>query len=457
MTRERHSASMRRFRFSLVLIAGAFLLTAAAPFEPPHSGSRTVYRHVTLIDGTGRPAQADMAVLTDGERILDVMRDNQLTGSQLRGAHVVELAGKFLIPGLIDTHQHLATPPDREDALARLKRDVYSGVTATRDMADDLRQIADITRSARVGEIASPDIAYAALMAGPSFFNDPRTQAIAAGAIAGHVPWEQAVDSNTDLKLAIAQAKGTYATAVKIYANLPGDTVAKISLEAHRQQLRVWAHGMVFPATPFEVVDAGADTVSHSCYLAYQAMSQRPADYQHRIPIDASLFERDNPVMAKLYADMARRGTILDATLHVYREVEAAARTQKKPPLCTVALAGKLTNQAYRSGVAISTGTDGDTPLTDPFPSLFDELELLHDVAGLPPGAVLEAATINGARAMGAEKDMGSIERGKLANLVVLAKNPLQDVRNFRSVVMTVKRGRQFHRTDLQRSSDTPA
>src|SRR5438309_323478 len=98
---------MRRFRFSLVLIAGAFLLTAAAPFEPPHSGSRTVYRHVTLIDGTGRPAQADMAVLTDGERILDVMRDNQLTGSQLRGAHVVELAGKFLIPGLIDTHQHL--------------------------------------------------------------------------------------------------------------------------------------------------------------------------------------------------------------------------------------------------------------------------------------------------------------------------------------------------------------
>jgi imidazolonepropionase-like amidohydrolase len=163
------------------------------------------------------------------------------------------------------------------------------------------------------------------------------------------------------------------------------------------------------------------------------------------------LFARDNPVMARLFADMARRGTILDATLHVYREVEAAARDQHKPPLCTVALAGKLTNQAYRAGVAISSGTDGDTPLSDPFPSLFDELELLHDAAGLPPMAVLQVATLTGAKAMGEDKDTGTIEPGKLANMVVLARNPLDDVRNFRSVVLTVKRGRQFPRNEFRR------
>lgn len=440
---------MTIFRSFMILLA-ATLLMAEAPYEPAHQGPRTVYRNASLIDGTGREVQPGMAVLTNGERIVAVMQDSQLNPAQLAGAREVQLAGKFLIPGLIDSHQHLATPPDRAEAEARLRRDSYSGITATRDMADDLRQVADLARAARVGEIASPDIAYAALMAGPSFFDDPRTQAIAAGASAGEVPWEQAIDAKTNLHLAVARAKGTFASAVKIYANLPADLVAKITKEAHRQGISVWAHGMVFPATPFEVVDAGVDSVSHTCYLAYQAMAKRPRAYQRRFPVDASLFRQDNPVMARLFTDIARRGTVLDATLHVYREMEANAREQHKPPLCTVALAGRLTNQAYRSGVEISAGTDGDTPLSDPLPSLFDELELLHDAAGMPPMAVLRAATITGARAMGEEKEMGSIQAGKLANFAVLARNPLDDVRNFRTIVLTVKRGRQFPRSDFK-------
>lgn len=434
-----------------VLLLAAIFLMAAAPYEPAHEGVRVIYRNVSLIDGTGRGLQPGMAVLTDGERIVALMRESQVGRKELAGAEVIDLGGKFLIPGLIDSHQHLATPPDRVEAEARLRRDIYSGITGTRDMADDLRQVADLKRAARVGEIASPDIAYAALMAGRSFFDDPRTQAIAAGAKAGEVPWEQAIDAETNLELATARAKGTYAAAIKIYANLPGSLVAKITSEAHRQGLRVWAHGMVFPATPFEVVDAGVDTVSHSCYLAYEAMARRPDAYQHRFPVDASLFRQDNPVMGRLFADMARRGTVLDATLHVYRDMEAAARDQHKPPLCTVELAGRLTNQAYRAGVAISAGTDGDTPLSDPLPSLFDELELLHDAAGMPPLAVLTSATMTGARAMGEEKEMGSIEPGKLANMIVLARNPLEDVRNFRSIVLTVKRGRRFPHSDFRR------
>lgn len=435
----------------LPLLLGVFVM-GNAPFEPPHRGTRTVYRHAALIDGTGSPIKKDAAVIADGERILAVEADSKLSPGAIGHARVVDLSGKFLLPGYIDSHQHLATPPNRPEAEARLKRDIYSGITATRDMADDLRQIADVTRAARVGEIPSPDIAYAALMAGQSFFDDPRTQAIAEGAIAGHVPWEQAIDHSTDMPLAVARAKGTYASAVKIYANLPGDLVAKITREAHRQKMRVWAHGMVFPATPSEVVDAGVDTVSHICYLAYQPMAKRPDSYQHRFPIDSALFERDNPTMARLFADMRRRGTILDATLHVYREVEAAAREQHKPPLCTVALAGKLTNQAYRAGVEISTGTDGDTPPGESWPSLFDEFELLHDVAGLSPMAVIESATLTGAKAMGEEAEMGTITPGKLANMVVLSSNPLEDVRHLRSVVMTIKRGREFRRSDYEAS-----
>jgi imidazolonepropionase-like amidohydrolase len=431
-------------------IAAAAALIAATPYGPPAAGSRVVYRHATLIDSVDPRPRADMAVVTDGERIAAVLPDRSLTGAQLRGAQQVDLTGRFLVPGYIDSHQHLATPPDRSEAEARLRRDLYSGITATRDMADDLRQVADLARAARVGEIASPDIYYAALMAGPSFYDDPRTSAAAQGATAGKVPWMQAIDGSTNLPLAIAMAKGTSATAVKIYANLPGPLVAAIASEAHRQGMRVWAHGMVFPATPAEVVDAGADTVSHTCYLAYQAMGRRPDSYQHRFPVDAALFAHDNPVLAALFADMRRRGTILDATVHVYREVEAAAKQSGKPPLCTVELAARLTNQAYRAGVAISTGTDGDTGAADAWPSLFDEFDLLTARVKMSPADLIRVATLNGARAAGQESRMGSIETGKLANMVVLAADPLHDPRNLRSVVMTVKRGRRFARADFR-------
>src|SRR5690606_13449342 len=140
--------------------------------------------------------------------------------------------------------------------------DLYSGITSTRDMADDLRNIADLARASRIHEIPGPDIYYAALMAGPSFFEDPRVQAASLGAVGGEVPWMRAISPQTDLTMAVAQARGTGASAIKIYANLPGAEVARITAEAHRQGVPIWAHAAVFPATPKEVLDAGADVVS---------------------------------------------------------------------------------------------------------------------------------------------------------------------------------------------------
>lgn len=423
------------------------LLTAAAPYAPPQGGTRTVYRHAALIDGTGAPLRRDMAVVVEGERIAAVAPDAALTPAQLAGARQVDASGRWLLPGLIDSHQHLATPPDRPAAEASLRRALYSGVTAVRDMADDLRQVGDLARAARVGEIASPDIYYAALMAGPGFFGDVRTQAAAQGAEAGRVPWMQAVDARTDLRLAVALARGTSASAIKVYADLPAASVRAIVAEAHRQGVPVWAHGMVFPATPEEVVRAGADTVSHVCYLAYQGMARRPASYGGRFPLDAAEVERNRAAMAALFAEMRRRGTILDATLVVYRSVEAQARIAGKPPLCTTDFALRWAGEAMRAGVRISAGTDAETPPSAPWPALFDEIELLGR-AGMTPLEAIEAATLNGARAANQGRDMGSVEAGKLANLVILARDPLESLSNLRSVVLIVKRGREFRRAD---------
>ncbi|WP_326524014.1 amidohydrolase family protein [Sphingomonas sp.] len=429
----------------LLLLCGVVAAGAAQAQAP--AAETTAYRGATLIDGTGGPARTQMTVVTRADRIVAVVPDRQATPAMLKTAQIVDLSGRWLLPGLIDSHQHVATPPNRRRAEALMRRDLYSGITATRIMADDLRSVGEIARAARVGEIASPDLYYAALMAGPSFFDDPRTRAVSAGVTPGEGAWMQAIDDTTDLPLAVARAKGTGAIAIKVYANLPAHLIAAITAEAHRQGMQVWAHGMVFPTPPAEVIAAGPDVISHTCYLAYQAVAARPQRYQDRAPIDPAPFARgDNAVMAGLFAEMKRRGMLLDPTLRVYREVEARSARSGTPPYCTLDLAATLTAQAHRAGIELSAGTDGDTDADDPYPGLFDELELLVDKAGLTPAQAIRSATLVGAMTMGQAKEMGTIEPGKLANMVVVTRDPVADIANMRSVAMTVKRGRAYPR-----------
>jgi imidazolonepropionase-like amidohydrolase len=419
--------------------------------EKSQSEKIVIYRGATLIDGTGAAPQPAMSVMVRGERIEKIERDADFHVSP--GAKVIDVTGLYLVPGLINSHVHLATPPVREWALAMMRRDLYSGVTAERDMADDLRQIADLARAARVGEIPGPDIYYAALMAGPSFFTDPRThETTRGGAVAGSTPWMRAITPETDLKIAVAEAHGTGATAIKIYADLPEDLVSSITKEAHRQGLLVWAHAAVFPATPAQVIDAGVDVISHVCLVASDPMNSR-AEAHKAPPVDARKYiNRDNPEIEALFEDMKKRGTILDATLKAYQLVEDEAAKSGRPPVqCSLALAASLTNEAYRDGVEIDAGTDfWPKSYTDPWSSLQTELEVLQNRAGMKPIDVIRAATFAGASTMHLQNEMGTVQPGKLANLVFVSQNPLDNVEAFRSVVLTVKRGVNYWRKDYR-------
>src|ERR1700742_4274183 len=106
-----------------------------------------------------------------------------------------------MIPGLVNSHVHIATLAIPRDARAYLRRELYSGVTMVRDMAGDVRLIAELKREAAQDEIVAPDIYYAALMAGESFFADPRTHDASIGLEPGKAPWMQAVTTKTDLAL----------------------------------------------------------------------------------------------------------------------------------------------------------------------------------------------------------------------------------------------------------------
>lgn len=425
-----------------------FLIAAlllAAPVQ-----ADTLYTDATLIDGTARP---HTDILVRNERIVAVGARGSL---KAEGARAVGLSGRFVVPGLIDSHVHLATPPDRSQALKDLRRNLYGGVTAVRDMADDLRAVAELAREAEAGEIASPEIVFAALMAGPDFFADPRVLSVSKGWAPGTAPWMQAIDGRTDLRLAVARAKGTGAAAIKIYADLPAGLIKAITKEAHRQGMLVWTHSAIFPTRPADVIAAGPDAVSHACYLAYQTDPSMPPAYEDRTPVHEEHLAAsgDDPVMARLFVEMKRRGILLDATGAIFERAEQARAKDPKlrPMRCTGDLTARLIGQAYRAGITISAGTD--FTVNGAWPALDDELVFLVEKAELPPVEALRAATINGARAMGREKDMGSVEAGKLADFVVLARDPLADIANVRSVEMIVKHGREYPRADYQPGDD---
>jgi imidazolonepropionase-like amidohydrolase len=216
---------------------------------------------------------------------------------------------------------------------------------------------------------------------------------------------------------------------------------------AHQAGLRVWAHAAVFPERPIETVRAGVDGVSHACDLAWQDPDLDPSphtqiDTSERPRFDPALVDADGPEMRTLFEEMARRGTVFDPTLVV----------QSRPIFekygCTSKLLVALTRAAHRARVTIAAGTDFHADAADPFPSLHQEIEFLVSSGVLTPLEAIAAATRNGARTLGLEKTLGTIEPGKAANLVILTADPSRDIRALRTVITVVKRGRLYARTD---------
>ncbi len=426
---------------ALLLCPSAF---AAGPAQTP-APKVVVYLGATLIDGSANAAKPNMALVTRGDRISAVLPATDFHAEA--GEDVVKVNDRYIVPGLINTHVHLATLADPAVAKAYLRRELYSGVTTVRDMAGDVRLLSELQREADFDEIVAPDIYYAALMAGPEFFIDPRTHDAAHGRIAGQVPWMQAITAQTNLPLAVAEARGTGATALKLYADLSAALVQSITEEAHRQHLLVWAHAAVFPALPSDVVNGGVDVISHACMLGYQITTPPLLSYADRRPVDAAKVLQGTEEMNALLASIKAHGTILDATLNVFD-------SDPNPKSCPGGIADFLARQAYRAGIPISAGTDDDPDWSKVDSLLDDEIALLVEKVGMTPAEALRSATYIGARTIGMEKDLGTLEVGKRANLVVLRRNPLENIANLRSVDFVVKHGLRYPRSGYRPATE---
>jgi len=392
----------------------------------------------SLIDANNPTPLTHQTMLISAGKILAIFS----TGSRPLpdSAVVIALKGKFLLPGLIDSHVHMATDPsvtdNRTHTLDVLQRMLYSGITTVRDMAGDARTLAGLARDAKLGDIPSPDIYYSALMAGPVFFSDPRTATSTQGDAPGKTPYMLAVTDTTNLTLAIARAKGCGATGIKLYANLSAGLVSKIVAEANKQGMIVWGHAWLQDAIPSDLVNAGVSSISHAALVVHETVGNIPSSWK-KAPHDAKFWDDSIPDLTRLFNLMKTHHTILDATLLTYKQWG-----ERDPSMrWDYEISKRIAARAYKAGVTICAGTDDDQ---EEF--VQSEMRLLVSDAGFTPIDAIIAATRNSAAALHLEQTRGTLSPGKIADLLVLDKNPLENIDNIKSVFLVVKDGRVYQK-----------
>ena len=391
---------------------------------------------VTIIDANHQTARTNQTVLISKNIILNTFADKEKPIPD--SFNIIPLKGKYLLPGLIDSHVHMGTDPsevdNREHTLDVLRKMLFSGITSIRDMAGDARTLASLSRDAATGDIISPNIYYSALMAGPELFDDPRTSASSKGAVPGKMPYMLSVTDVTNLPLAVAEAKGTGAAGIKLYAFLSSALANRILEEAKKQGMLVWAHAWLQGAKPSDLVKAGVVSISHASLMVHEKMDTIPSSWKNKLSTD-KFWDDSLPDLSSLFQLMKTHNTILDATLLTYKKLAI-----ENPSTLYIYEIGKhITAQAYKAGVKICAGTDDDQ---EEF--VQKEMEVLVKDAGFTPINAIIAATLHGAEILHIDNKYGTVAPNKIADLLVLDKNPLENIINIKSVYLVIKGGRIF-------------
>ena len=404
-----------------VLLALSLACARQEAASLPQGAPDLLLANVTVIDGGVGPPRPGQTIEVRAGRI------TVLRATAPDDRPTLDAAGAFVTPGLIDSHVHL-DPRDTDAVRARLDSMLRRGITSIREMACCAPDYAKLT--AGPDSASFPRVYSSAFWAGPTFMrDDPRIEGFAG---VGKVPWLLAVADSTDLAGALRGARESGATGIKIYSDLSPPLVREIATSARGAGMRVWSHTTVFPVRPSEVADADIDVVSHAALLVWEGAATLPSRYDGPHPFNpfgppapyTSVAPSDPRVLAVL-ATIKRRGLILDPTVAVIGRAVGAAAAR-----WTI----EVTKSAHEMGIPLTVGTDGV--------SIFDEMETLVDSVGLTPREVLRSATSVGAAAIGVGSALGTIEVGKVADLVVYRTDPTADIRALRTPAHVIRGGR---------------
>ena len=401
-------------RHLIIIIA---LILSVSVIYSQNNGSETIIKNVYLIDGNGNEPILNSIKITNG-KIIEINSFEQLGVTD--SATIIDGTGKYIIPGLIDSHVHVMMGGDEAGQKKLLLDMLKTGVTTVQDLVGDARDLAYYSKQQKRGIITSPEIHFAAMFTTADFMKkDFRMQMFPDGQ-QGELPFLQAVNDGTDFKKAIARAHGTGATAIKLYAGLTQNIIKNLTVEGHKIGMKVWSHAAHFPLTVNAIKDIEIDVFCHAGLLAYNSTNV-PSEYhvwlENLYKDEHYQVFPENLNVDTILKTMVQKDIILDATLLAWKYSDKSFE-----------LALKIVKRAHELDVKITTGTD-----IEGFPTL-EELYLLVELVGLSPKEALMSSSRNGAQAIGIDKTHGTIEVGKVANLILLNENPLINIRNIETI-----------------------
>lgn len=382
-----------------------------------------VLKNVNIIDVARGKLLKNKTVLIQNGRIIHIGRMPKHLGH----TKILDLSGRYLIPGLIDAHIHVTAPYGNslEKTFSSLNYYLRHGITSARDAGGNGADLLKAQTAIRNGSQAGTDVFFSAFMAGDWYYN--RGIGIRKEP---YMPWQQRLMPGDDLDKAMSLAAACGATGIKLYHSFDKDFLIEIVAAAKRHHLKVWGHTMLYPASPVEVANAGVEVLSHVSML--ETLRSDSLFYRRT----TSMTYKDSIIagidIAPFCREMKKRNAILDATLCV---------SEAKDPWVFA-----LLKRIHAQGVRIAAGTDQIVDLSKPYPRLIDELIYFVEKCGFSTAEALYSATQVSAEVIGQEKDRGSILIGKRADLVVLNQNPLLDIRAVKEINMVIQQGKIIKR-----------
>ncbi|MFQ5925849.1 MAG: amidohydrolase family protein [Terriglobia bacterium] len=460
---------MKKTSALLLLFVLPDLLLVQSEKNPPQKS--LVFTHLTVIDATGAPAQPDTTVVITGDRISALSKTGKVTVP--KDAQVVDATGKFLIPGLWDMHVHTLWQETLTETFFPLF--IANGVTGVRDMGGHLELFLQWRKEIAEGKLLGPRL----VAAGP----------IVDGPEPVHPEVSIAVANEAEGRDAVNSLKKRGADFIKVY-NLPREAYFAIADEAKKQGIPFAGH-VPLAVTAAEASNAGQRSFEHltpfvgtdqpdlAC-ASLEATSRQERGPTSTIPAASGDAQSEEKCKA-LFARFVRNATWQVPTLVVRRarafldrrSIASDARLRYIPASMTQEWEMRRTDRLqrpakyfskikreyqkelilvsvmHRARVRFLTGSDVGNPYLYPGFSLHDELALLVE-AGFTPMKVLQAATRNAAEYLGLLESLGTVEERKIADLVLLEANPLEEISNTQRIAAVVVRGKLIPKSSLE-------
>jgi len=455
---------MKRLLQWMLLLVG-FSPTYGA--QQPLTSAILLIEDVTVIDATGGPAQPHRTVVVRGDRIEGIFDGYH---AQLSDAVRVDGKGKFVIPGLWDMHVHMVFgtwfPHGKEITLPLF---VANGVTGVRDMGGELEVLQQWRKEIVSGALIGPRM----VISGP-MLDGPQPR----------FPSSIAIKTPEDGRRAVDDLKKRGADFIKLQSLIPREAVFAIADEARKQGVPFVGH-VPDSVRASEASNAGQNSFEHLIGV-FEGSSPLEEEFLKGAKGQGKFLASYDPARAAtLFALLAKNHTWQCPTLvwerggNLIDEADFAhdARAKYVPAYWKDVTWKRFTEEIihdfntddlstrkrfvekelevvkgmHRAGVQFLAGTD-TPPGVYVFPgfSLHEELQRFV-AAGFTPMEALQTATLNPAKFLGMEAQLGTVEKGKLADLVLLDANPLDDIRNTQKIAAVIVNGHYLSRADLDK------